>query len=79
LDPLKNYLRTSRALSINGKRNEVSKSDLLQIAELFTIKQAQKIITEISNAKNLFGKYASVLEIPENVIRNIEKEFCSFE
>ncbi len=79
LDPMKNYLRTSRALSINGKRNDISKSDLLQIAELFTIKQAQKIITEISNAKNLFGKYASALEIPENVIRNIEKEFCSFE
>jgi len=43
LDALKNYTRISRALSINGKRNGITRKDLLEIADQFTIKNPKAI------------------------------------
>ena len=36
LDALKNYLRISRAMSINGKRTDINREDLLLIADYNT-------------------------------------------
>lgn len=49
LNPLLNYTRTSRALSINGKRIDITLSDLLTIADSFTIKNAKKVVQEIQD------------------------------
>ncbi|WP_312763657.1 type II toxin-antitoxin system HipA family toxin, partial [Epilithonimonas sp.] len=38
LDALKNYTRVSRAMSVNGKRTDITRDDLLMIADQFTIK-----------------------------------------
>ena len=75
LDALKNYLRISRAMSINGKRNDINREDLMKIADLFTIKDANGIIDEILNSTNQFRILCQEQNIPEKVIDKIESEF----
>lgn len=75
LDALKNYLRVSRAMSINGKRTAITKADLLYIAEEFTIKNPQAIIDEIVSATKQFRVLAEDFQLPTKVIDKIESEF----
>lgn len=78
LDALKNYLRTSRAMSINGKRTEINRADLLKIADLFTIKDANGIIDEVVQSTNQFRILCQEQDIPEKVVDKIESEFILF-
>ncbi|WP_353098012.1 type II toxin-antitoxin system HipA family toxin [Empedobacter brevis] len=78
LDALKNYLRTSRAMSINGKRTEINPADLMKIADLFTIKDANRIIDEVVQSTNQFRILCQEQNIPEKVIDKIESEFILF-
>jgi len=75
LDALKNYLRISRAMSINGKRTDINREDLLLIADLFTIKDPNGIIDEIISSTNQFRILSKEQNIPEKVIEKIESEF----
>ncbi len=75
LDALKNYLRVSRAMSINGKRTGITKADLLYIAKQFTIKNPQAIIDEIVSATKQFRVLAEDYKLPAKVIDKIESEF----
>jgi serine/threonine-protein kinase HipA len=77
LNPLLNYKKTSRALSINGKRIDVTLSDLLKIAETFTIKSAKRTIQEVQNAINLWSIKAKELEIPEHIIKSVHADFVT--
>lgn len=78
LDALKNYLRISRAMSINGKRTEINRTDLLKIADLFTIKDANGIIDEVVQSTNQFRILCQKQNITEKVIDKIESEFLMF-
>jgi len=75
LDALKNYLRVSRAMSINNKRSFITKDDLLKIADLFTIKDPNGIINEVLQATKLFRRLCEEQKIPLKVIDKIESEF----
>ena len=75
LDALKNYLRVSRAMSINGKRTHITKNDLLYIAELFTIKNPQAIMNEVVSATHQFRILAENFKLPPKVIDKIESAF----
>lgn len=75
LDALKNYLRVSRAMSINNKRSFITKDDLLKIADLFTIKDPNGIINEVLEATKLFRRLCEEQKIPLKVIDKIESEF----
>jgi len=76
LDALKNYTRISRALSINGKRNGITRKDLLEIADQFTIKNPKAIINEVVSKTTLFRTLAEEHAIPIKVIDRIESEFA---
>ena len=78
LDALMNYTKVSRALSINGKRNNITRTDLLEIADQFTIKNPNGIIEEVLEATKLFRIFAEEHKIPLKVIDKIESEFNSF-
>ena len=78
LDALMNYTKVSRALSINGKRNNITRTDLLEIADQFTIKNPNGIIEEVLEATKLFRIFAEEHKIPKKVIEKIESEFNSF-
>lgn len=75
LNPLMNYTRTSRALSINGKRIDITLSDVLTIAETFTIKNPKKTIQEIQDAITYWNEQANILNLPQNIVQSICKDF----
>lgn len=62
-------------MSINGKRTEINRDDLLKIADLFTIKDANGIIDEVVNSTNQFRILCQEQNIPDKVIDKIESEF----
>ena len=70
-----NYTRTSRALSVNGKRIDISLKDVLTIAETYTIKNARNVVIELQNSIEFWNLRANELEIPTNIIDRINKDF----
>jgi serine/threonine-protein kinase HipA len=78
LDALLNYTRVARALSVNGKRNNITKEDVLIIANLFTVKNPNGIINEVVVATKTFRSLAEQFKIPLKVIDKIESEFNLF-
>lgn len=49
---------SQHALSINGKRKNITKSDLLEVARQMNVKKAESIIQQISNIIGHWEKYA---------------------
>jgi serine/threonine-protein kinase HipA len=60
-------------LSINGKRDGFTKSDLLQIAKSMNIKKANEIIEEVIDSVSRWSKIAEEQEIPKHQIEMIGK------
>ncbi len=75
LDALKNYTRVARALSVNGKRNDITREDILNIADQFTIKNPNAIIDDVLLHTKLFRDFAEEQNIPDKVIHKIESDF----
>lgn len=75
LNPLLNYKRTIRALSINGKRVEVTLTDLLTIADAYTIKNAKNVVKEVQQAIDYWNERAHELGLPSIIINRIQTEF----
>ena len=78
LNPLFTFKTTSRALSINAKRTEITLKDLLAIAEEFVIKNPKGIIEEVQAVIPLWQKTANELMIPKHITTKIEKDFNLF-
>jgi serine/threonine-protein kinase HipA len=66
-------------LSINGKRSQIIKEDLLKIADQFNIRHAEKIIKEVSTVVNQWKTYADRYGVNELLRDSIDntllKEF----
>ena len=75
LNPLMNYKKTSRALSINNKRVDINSNDVLKIAETYTIKNARNVILEIQNAILFWKDKAIEFNLPQTIIQSINKDF----
>jgi len=75
INPLLNFKKTTRALSINSKRTNIQLADLLKIADNFTIKHPQKIIEECINHIEFWKKKAEELGISEKIIQKILDDF----
>jgi serine/threonine-protein kinase HipA len=78
LNPLLNYTRTSRALSINGKRIDITLADLLIIAESYTIKNAKKVVQEIQASISYWTNQANELNLPAHIVQSICRDFVRF-
>lgn len=74
-NPLYKLVKTSRALSINGKRVDISRTDILTIAEEHAIKSPNAIIDAINELTNQWYEKATLYNIPEKIISEIQKEF----
>ncbi|MEP5341000.1 MAG: type II toxin-antitoxin system HipA family toxin [Algibacter sp.] len=79
LNPLFTFKTTSRALSINGKRTSLTVKDILTIAEEFSIKNPKGIIEDVQALIPRWSALATELEIPENIIKAIQKEIKEIE
>ncbi|MDA9888609.1 type II toxin-antitoxin system HipA family toxin [Flavobacteriaceae bacterium] len=79
LNPQFTFKTTSRALSINGKRTSLTIKDVLTIAEEFSIKNPKGIIEEVQALIPRWLALATELDIPENIIKAIQKEIKEIE
>ena len=73
LNPLVNFKKVKRALSINGKRSDIQLKDIYKLAEDFTIKNPEGVIRNIQSHKNelidLFEKH----DVPKLVSEKINE------
>lgn len=75
LNPMINYKKSFRALSINGKKANINFEDVKTVAEKFTIKGFKGIIREIQDGIGYWQELATELEIPEKISSSISKDF----
>lgn len=75
LNPLLNYKRVNRALSINKKRIDIQLSDVLKLAEEFLVKNPKKIISEVQEARTFWREKALENNIPLHIIEKIKSNF----
>lgn len=64
---------SQHALSINGKRFNINKNDLLLIAKSFSIKKAENIFKQIKDVVSKWPKYAHETRVPENMLNRINE------
>jgi serine/threonine-protein kinase HipA len=55
---------SKQSLSINGKRENITKDDLLAVAKLLSIKKAVQIFTQVSEVVNKWNEYANAQKVP---------------
>ena len=67
LNPLMDFSRANRALSINGKRNQINKQDLLTLADSFTIKNALGIIQDVEATIPALAVRLDGLDVPVGI------------
>lgn len=64
---------SQHSLSINGKRNTITKKDLLTIGDSIRCKKAAEIIAEINEIVNDWDKYAKEVEVNNTLRKEIGK------
>ena len=64
---------SQHALSINGKRTNIEKSDLLNVAKQMNIKKAENIISQINEIISNWNRYANETRVELKLKRAIEK------
>jgi serine/threonine-protein kinase HipA len=75
LNPLINFSKVTRALSINNKRVDITLKDVLTIADKYTIKNATKIVSEVEVVAVAWQDVARDLKIPSKIIKAINNDF----
>lgn len=78
LDLKFNFSKISRALSINGKREDITKKDVLRLAEEFAVKNPKGIIEEVQEQITSWKQLGKDNELPDKIIADIQKEFRPF-
>jgi serine/threonine-protein kinase HipA len=70
---------SQHALSINGKRSEILKEDLLAVAKAMNIKKAETIIQQINNVVKNWNNYAIEVKVNKKLTEAIAKTLLRFE
>jgi serine/threonine-protein kinase HipA len=66
---------SQHSLSINGKRTNITKNDLLSVAKKMNIKKATQIIEQIQTVVNNWKQYANKAFVDKKLLTAIEKTF----
>ncbi len=66
------------ALSINGKRKNITKNDCLQVAKQISLKKAETIIKEIADVISHWDKYATKVNIEKKLQQAIKQTLIVF-
>lgn len=75
LNPLINFKKTARALSINNKRMDIQLEDIKGIARQYTIKNSLQIIEEIQHGIPFWQDCVHELQVPKKIIDSIANDF----
>jgi serine/threonine-protein kinase HipA len=71
LNPLINYKRTSRALSVNNKRIDITLNDVMKVADTYTIKNAKNSIQEVHEGISFWKQKAEECAVPNQILSSI--------
>lgn len=69
---------SQHALSINGKRKQITRADLLHVGESIRSKKASEIIDEINDTVNQWKKYADEVNVKSSLRDGIAKTILNF-
>ncbi len=75
LNPELNFQRISRALSVCGKRSNITPEDIIATGERYTVKDMRGIIREVCRAVNVWETTVNDLHIPADVAAGIQRDF----
>lgn len=64
---------SQQSLSINNKRQGISREDLLSVAKKMNIKKASAIIDQVREAVNKWSYFASLTHVKEDLKKAVEK------
>jgi len=64
---------SQHSLSINGKRQNITRDDLLSVAKQMNIKKADSIISQIRDIVSRWNEFAEQTKVKENLKTAIEK------
>ena len=67
-----NHWVSKQTLSVNGKRNQITKADLMSIAKSNIIKRGENIITEINNVLRSWKTYAIQAKVRKDLADKIQ-------
>ncbi len=70
---------SQHALSINGKRKEIEKRDLIAFAKAMNIKKSENIISVINNKVQLWNNYANEVSADTKLRDSIRETLLNFE
>lgn len=73
-----NRLKTNRALSVNHKRNQITKQDILMLANQYAIKFPEKSIQHIQQAIPFLMQQMRKLSIPDTICTKIQQDLGGF-
>lgn len=62
-------------MSVSGKRTDITRDDLLKIADQFTIKNPNSVIEAVLSATELFKPLCEKQNIPIKFIEKIDSAF----
>lgn len=74
LNPLIDYKKTKRVLSINGKRSDITYADLLELADAFTVKNPKGIIRDIEALVPELVGLMEEHEVPKATVEAVQKK-----
>lgn len=69
---------SQHCLSVNGKRKNIGRTDLLKVGKQMNIKKAAKIIDEISSVISQWSQYASEVDVAQKLKTAIAKTLLPF-
>ena len=75
LNPLLNFKRVNRALSINGKRNQIGIKDILTVADRFTIKNPSGVVRQVVSQLHYLKQLLYNHGVSARVIDKMEEQF----
>jgi serine/threonine-protein kinase HipA len=69
---------SQQSLSVNGKRNNITRDDLLSVARQMNIKKAASIVTHVNDIVNKWPEYAEEIRITPALRDVIDKTLIDF-
>lgn len=77
VDPSAPFYINRHSLTLNGKNEDITKEDLLEIGHQFGIKEAVSIIDKAKQTASNYRHFALLAKVPEDWIKIIETEIAS--
>lgn len=69
---------SQHALSVNGKRNNITKEDMLEVAKAMNIKKGMGIIEHVNQTVKRWNEFAEEIKVEESLKLAIGKTHCTF-